>query len=73
MYYCSNETVNGVEFQYEPHVPEHVPLVADMSSNFLSRPIDVSKFGLIWAGAQKNTGIAGLTVVIGTFTALIAI
>lgn len=65
VYYCSNETVNGVEFQSVPDLPNHVPLIADMSSNFLSRPVDVSKFGLIWAGAQKNTGIAGLTVVIG--------
>jgi phosphoserine aminotransferase len=65
LYYCSNETVNGVEFQHVPQVPDPVPLVADMSSNFLSRPVDVSKFGLIWAGAQKNTGIAGVTVVIG--------
>jgi phosphoserine aminotransferase len=64
VYYCSNETINGVEFQSAPELPNHVPLIADMSSNFLSRPVDVSKFGLIWAGAQKNTGIAGLTVVI---------
>jgi phosphoserine aminotransferase len=66
VYYCSNETINGVEFQSAPELPNHVPLIADMSSNFLSRPVDVSKFGLIWAGAQKNTGIAGLTVVIST-------
>ncbi|XP_071788735.1 phosphoserine aminotransferase-like [Asterias amurensis] len=63
VYYCDNETVNGVEF---PFVPETngVPLVCDMSSNFLSRPIDISKFGLIYAGAQKNIGCAGITVII---------
>ena len=62
-HFCSNETVNGTEFQIEPHV-RGVPLVADMSSNILSRPIDVSKYGLIYAGAQKNIGPAGITVVI---------
>ncbi|KAG0328797.1 hypothetical protein BGZ99_004461 [Dissophora globulifera] len=65
MYYCDNETVNGVEFPYVPsmHDPA-VPLVCDMSSNILSRPVDVSKFGVIYAGAQKNIGPAGLSVVI---------
>ncbi|CAI9534452.1 unnamed protein product [Staurois parvus] len=63
VYYCANETVHGVEFQYIPDVKGAV-LVCDMSSNFLSRPIDVSKFGLIFAGAQKNVGCAGVTVVI---------
>ena len=63
VHYCSNETIGGVEFHT---VPSHgaVPLVADMSSHFLSRPTDVSKFGLIYAGAQKNAGPAGLTFVI---------
>ncbi|HEC16374.1 MAG TPA: 3-phosphoserine/phosphohydroxythreonine transaminase [Sedimenticola sp.] len=58
-----NETIGGVEF---PYVPETggVPLVADMSSTILSRPIDVSRYGVIYAGAQKNIGPAGLTVVI---------
>lgn len=60
---CSNETIGGVEYQFTPDVGS-VPLVADMSSNILSRPIDVSKFGLIYAGAQKNIGPAGLTIVI---------
>ena len=60
---CSNETIGGVEFQWVPDTGD-VPLVADMSSNFLSRPVDVSKFGLIYGGAQKNMGPAGLTVVI---------
>lgn len=58
----SNETVNGLEFSTEPAVS--VPLVADMSSNILSRPVDVSKYGVIYAGAQKNMGPAGLTVAI---------
>jgi len=63
VHYTPNETIGGVEF---PHVPATgaVPLVADMSSTILSRPIDVSKFALIYAGAQKNIGPAGLTVVI---------
>jgi phosphoserine aminotransferase len=58
-----NETIGGVEFDWLPDAGD-VPLVADMSSNILSRPIDVSKFGLIYAGAQKNIGPAGLTIVI---------
>jgi phosphoserine aminotransferase len=63
MHYTPNETIGGVEFHYIPEVG-NVPLVADMSSTILSRPIDVSKFGLIYAGAQKNIGPAGLTIVI---------
>ncbi len=63
MHYTPNETISGVEFGYVPET-RGVPLVADMSSNILSRPIDVSKFGLIYAGAQKNIGPSGLTVVI---------
>jgi phosphoserine aminotransferase len=63
VHYCSNETINGLEFSYVPDTGG-VPLVADMSSHFLSRPIDVSRFGLIYSGAQKNFGPAGLTVVI---------
>jgi len=62
VHYCSNETIGGVEFHSVPQAP--VPLVADASSHFLSRPIDVAKFGLIYAGAQKNVGPAGLTIVI---------
>jgi phosphoserine aminotransferase len=63
VHYCSNETIGGVEFHT---VPSHgaVPLVADASSHFLSRAVDVSKFGLIYAGAQKNAGPAGVTFVI---------
>lgn len=60
---CSNETIGGVEYHWTPEVGD-VPLVADMSSNILSRPVDVSKYGLIYAGAQKNIGPAGLTIVI---------
>jgi phosphoserine aminotransferase len=63
VHYTPNETIQGVEF---PYVPETggVPLVADFSSTILSRPIDVSKYGIIYAGAQKNIGPAGLTLVI---------
>jgi len=62
LHYASNETIGGVEFPFVPDV--NVPLVADMSSNIMSRPIDVSKFAIIYAGAQKNIGPAGLTMVI---------
>ncbi len=60
---CSNETIGGVEFAAPPDVG-HVPLVSDMSSSILSRPVDVSRYGLIYGGAQKNIGPAGLTLVI---------
>src|SRR6202140_1076994 len=63
VHYTPNETISGVEFGYVPET-QRVPLVADMSSSILSQPIDVAKFGLIYAGAQKNIGPAGLTVVI---------
>ena len=63
VHYTPNETIGGVEFSYVPATGD-VPLVADMSSTLLSRPIDVSKYGLIYAGAQKNIGPAGLTIVI---------
>ncbi len=63
VHYVPNETIGGVEFPYIPESGD-VPLVADMSSTILSRPVDVSKFALIYAGAQKNIGPAGLTVVI---------
>jgi phosphoserine aminotransferase len=63
LHYTPNETIQGVEFPYVPESGD-VPLVADMSSTILSRPIDVSKFGMIYAGAQKNIGPAGLTVII---------
>lgn len=67
LYVCDNETVNGVEFKDIPgseYLPEGVELVADMSSNVFSKVIDVSKYGLIMAGAQKNIGLAGLTIYI---------
>ena len=60
---CTNETIGGVEYHWTPDTGD-VPLVADMSSHFLSRAIDVSKYGVIYAGAQKNAGSAGLTLVI---------
>lgn len=60
---CSNETIGGVQFHWTPDAAG-VPLVADMSSDILSRALDVSKYGLIYAGAQKNMGPSGLTVVI---------
>ncbi len=63
LHYTPNETIGGVEFPFVPDAGA-VPLVADMSSTILSRPIDVSRFGLIYAGAQKNIGPSGLTVVI---------
>ena len=63
LHYTPNETIGGVEFPYIPDT-SGVPLIADMSSTLLSRPLEVAKFGLIYAGAQKNIGPAGLTVVI---------
>lgn len=65
VYYCDNETVNGVEFRDFPYNKfPGVPIVADMSSNFLSKKVDVSKYGVIFAGAQKNVGIAGISIYI---------
>ena len=61
-YYCANNTIYGTEWQYTPECS--APVVCDMSSDILSRPVDVSKYGLIYAGAQKNMAPAGLTVVI---------
>ena len=63
VHYCSNETIGGVEFQWVPQTGA-IPLVADASSHILSRPLDVPRFGLLYAGAQKNIGPAGLTIVI---------
>lgn len=68
-HYTPNETIGGVEFHWVPELSGvsgagNVPLVADLSSTILSRPVDVSKFGVIYAGAQKNIGPAGLTIVI---------
>ncbi|MFU8773982.1 MAG: 3-phosphoserine/phosphohydroxythreonine transaminase, partial [Anaerolineales bacterium] len=64
LHFTSNETIHGLEFFAEPEPPNGVPLVCDMSSNILSRPIDVTKYSLIYAGAQKNAGPAGVTIVI---------
>jgi len=63
LHICTNETIGGVEYHWVPDVGD-VPLVADMSSHILSRPIDVSRYGVIYAGAQKNIGPAGVTLVI---------
>ena len=63
LHYTPNETIGGLEFPWIPDSGD-TPLVADMSSNILSRPLDVTKFGMIYAGAQKNIGPAGLTIVI---------
>lgn len=64
VHYADNETISGVEFSLPPTLANGAPLVSDMSSSILSRHVDVSRFGLIYAGAQKNLGIAGLTIVI---------
>jgi len=63
VHYCPNETIGGLEFHSPPDVGD-VPLVADMSSTILSRPVDVSRFGVIYAGAQKNIGPAGLVLML---------
>ncbi|HTP48001.1 MAG TPA: 3-phosphoserine/phosphohydroxythreonine transaminase [Casimicrobiaceae bacterium] len=60
---CTNETIGGVEYHWTPDTGD-TPLVADMSSHILSRPVEVAKYGVIYAGAQKNAGIAGLTLLI---------
>ncbi len=60
---CTNETIGGVEYQWTPDTGD-IPLVADMSSHILSRPVDIAKYGVIYGGAQKNMGPAGLTLVI---------
>ena len=64
LHFTSNETIHGVEFQSEPKPPQGVPLVCDMSSDFVSRPVDVEKYAMIYAGAQKNAGPAGVVVAI---------
>jgi phosphoserine aminotransferase len=61
---CSNETIHGVEYFWTPEIEDDVPLVADASSHIMSRPMDVSKYGCIYGGAQKNIGPSGLTFVI---------
>jgi phosphoserine aminotransferase len=64
LHFTSNETIHGVEFTQEPVPPPGVPLVCDSSSDFVSRPVDVSKYALVYAGAQKNAGPAGVVIVI---------
>ncbi len=64
LYYCSNETIQGVQFGSEPECPQGVPLVCDASSDFLSRPVQMDRYGILYACAQKNAGPAGVTVVI---------
>lgn len=65
VFYCDNETVDGIEYPETPVIDDaSVPPVVDMTSNFLSRPVDVAKYGCIFAASQKNSGIAGVTVVI---------
>ena len=64
LHVCTNETIDGVEYNFVPRAQGGVPVVADMSSHILSRVIDVSQYGVIFAGAQKNIGPAGLTLVI---------
>ena len=63
-YYCSNETIQGVQFPTEPECPASVPLVCDSSSDIFSRPLPIDKYGLLYACAQKNAGPAGVTLVI---------
>lgn len=64
LHYTANETIDGLEFHRVPDVERNIPLVADFSANILSGPLDVSRFGLIYAGAQKNIGPSGMTLVI---------
>ncbi|OLY84949.1 Phosphoserine aminotransferase [Smittium mucronatum] len=67
VYYCDNETIGGLEFESDsvyPHFDNSVPIVCDISSNALTRKVDFSKFGIVYAGAQKNMGPSGLTVVV---------
>jgi phosphoserine aminotransferase len=64
LYYCANETIEGVEFPFIPETPDNCPLICDMSSCLMTRPFDVSKYGLIFAGSQKTLGCAGVTSVI---------
>jgi phosphoserine aminotransferase len=62
LYYCSNETIHGVEFFQEPVPPAGVELICDASSDFMSRPIDINKYAYLYAGAQKNVGPAGVVI-----------
>ncbi len=64
LHFTSNETIHGVEYFTEPQPPDGVPLVCDVSSDLLSRPLDMAKYSLIYGGAQKNVGPAGVTMVV---------
>lgn len=64
LYYCSNETIQGVQFGSEPECPAGVPLISDASSDFLCRPLPIEKYGMLYACAQKNAGPAGVTVAV---------
>ncbi|RXZ84200.1 3-phosphoserine/phosphohydroxythreonine transaminase [Paenibacillaceae bacterium] len=64
LHFTSNETIEGTQFAQFPEVPDHIPLIADMSSDIMSRQVDISQFGIIYAGAQKNLGPSGVTIVI---------
>lgn len=64
LHFTSNETIHGIEYFVEPEPPAGVPLVCDASSDFISRPLDIAKYALIYGGAQKNAGPAGVTIVI---------
>jgi phosphoserine aminotransferase len=64
LHITTNNTIYGTEWKTDPDVPEGIPLIADMSSNFMSKPIDINKYSLIYAGAQKNVGPAGCAVVL---------
>ncbi|MRR52640.1 MAG: 3-phosphoserine/phosphohydroxythreonine transaminase, partial [Rhodocyclaceae bacterium] len=64
VHFCHNETIHGVEFKSEPVAPTGVPLICDMSSDFVSQPVDVSKYAMIYAGAQKNADPAGVVIAI---------
>lgn len=64
LFYTDNETIHGIEYPSVPESLPGVPLVCDMTSNFLTRPIDVKKYGVIAAGTQKNCGIAGLAIAV---------
>ena len=64
LHFTSNETIHGVEYFAEPVPPTGVPLICDTSSDFISRPVDISKYAMLYAGAQKNAGPSGVTVVI---------
>jgi len=61
-HFTPNETLEGIEWHHDPDVPHQVPVVADMTSNLLSRPLDISRYGYVYGSAQKNLGIAGITL-----------